>query len=259
MTDEEYYIKKYEIIEWNKCYLDPKYFISNYVYNLSPTSHRRMVLYPWQRNAIDLYNNHNLIVGNVSRQCGTTSSVLAYILWYCMFNSDKQIILAGSKFSHSISLKNDLMSGYHTLPDFLKTPLLTNNTRTVTFSNGVCIENLSVSSQAVKSRATSLVYIDNASFCNDQDLQYFISSAYPAIAKNGKIIITSCPNTISSEFYSIWKRATDHGIGNMGSNGFVPYQVTWRDVPGRDTEFKSRMLQNFDPTTWMREFECHFV
>jgi hypothetical protein len=259
MYDNEYHIKKYEIIEWNKCHADPKYFINNYVYHLSAAKHNISALYPWQQNAIDLYDNHSLVVGNVSRQCGATSSALAYILWYCTFNSDKQVILTGPKFDRSRSLRETLIHTYNLLPDFLKIPIIRNTASNITFSNNVYVENMSVSSQLIRSRSSSLVYINDAAFCTDSDLQHFISNVYPTIAGNGKMIITSCPNTENSEFHKIWKYATDHGIGNMGSNGFLSYQVKWNDVPGRDHEFKSKMIQNFKPSTWLREFECQFI
>lgn len=261
MTEEEYYIKKYEIGEWQKCFNDPKYFINNYVNYSTAIGQRRLKLYPHQRDIVDLYNSNNRVIGNVSRQSGTTSTTLSYILWYSLFNYDKTVVLVGSSYERSKMLLNNLLVSFLLLPDFLKMAI--ENKRTTEFvqlSNRVKIHAVPISSAATRGISISLLYVDDAAYCKDDSFRNFMSSTWPCIsAQNGQIIITSTPYQIDSLFYDLWCKSTDKGIGNLGSNGFLPYQVKWDCVPGRDENFKSMTINNFGEDMWARDYDCQFI
>lgn len=261
MSDNDYYIKKYEIIEWHKCYSDPKYFINNYVIHNTFLGQKKLPLYPFQRDVVDFYHSNNRVIGNVSRQAGTTTAALSYILWYSLFNCDKKIGLVGPNFQRSISLLQRLLDAYYSLPDFLKMGI--ENKRTTEFvrlSNRVTIHAVPLSSAATRGMSISLLYVDDAAFCKDDSFKNFMQSVWPSmLSPDSKIIITSSPSTIGTIFHHIWTDATDNGIGNVGSNRFKSYQVMWDRVPGRTEDFKLTMLGGLGQERWDNQYNCEFM
>lgn len=259
MTEEEYYIKKYEIMEWSKCYSDPKYFIENYVIKNSPLGQRRYQLYPHQKDMIDAYLTYDRVIGNVSRQCGTTSTTLSYILWYIIFNGNRTVAVATNSHNRTASLIDDLLVSYYLLPDFLKPGLESKSRSVLSFKNQVTIRGISVTDTSARGLSMSLLYVDDAAFCKDDHFRKFMYSVWPCIStQNGQVILTSAPYQAPSEFYNFWCGAVDNGIGNIGSNGFFPFQVKWNLVPDRDDSFKSSVIGNIGPEKWAREFDCQF-
>ena len=72
----------------------------------------------------------------------------------------------------------------------------------------------------------------------------FFASVYPTISsgKNTKVIIVSTPHGMN-HFYRMWHDA------EKGRNEYVPTDVHWSEVPGRDAKWKeTNHCQHFGAT-----------
>ena len=82
----------------------------------------------------------------------------------------------------------------------------------------------------------------------------FFSSVYPTISsgKNTKVIIVSTPHGMN-HFYKIWHDA------EKNANEYIPTEVHWSEVPGRDEEWKEQTIKNTSEQQFRVEFECEFL
>ena len=54
-------------------------------------------------------------------------------------------------------------------------------------------------------------------------------------------------------YYKLWADAED------GRNSYVPIEVHWSEVPGRDEKWKEETIKNTSQEQFNREFECEFL
>ena len=82
----------------------------------------------------------------------------------------------------------------------------------------------------------------------------FFSSVYPTISSGTKtkLIIVSTPHGMN-QFYKIWTDATNK------KNDYIPIEVHWSEVPGRDQKWKEDTIRNTSEEQFAQEFECEFL
>ena len=54
-------------------------------------------------------------------------------------------------------------------------------------------------------------------------------------------------------FYKMWTDAVNE------KNNFIPIEVGWREVPGRDEEWREETIRNTSEQQFLQEFECSFL
>jgi hypothetical protein len=99
--------------------------------------------------------------------------------------------------------------------------------------------------------------VDEAAFIQDKLSEEFDKSVFPTISsvsndsekKDAKIILISTPKGVNN-FYTKWKKAIN------GKSSFTPFEVKWSDVPGRDENFKKKIIDNFGLQYWNQEYAC---
>ena len=98
------------------------------------------------------------------------------------------------------------------------------------------------------------VFIDEVAFIANNVWEDFYTSVYPVIesGKDTRIIMVSTPKGLN-HFYKLWKDAERH------KNQYVPFKITWRDVPGRDENWKERTIANTSERAFMQEQEVNFL
>ena len=67
-----------------------------------------------------------------------------------------------------------------------------------------------------------------------------------------KVIIVSTPHGMN-HFYRMWHDA------EKGKNEYVPTDVHWSEVPGRDAVWKEQTIANTSEQQFKIEFECEFL
>jgi hypothetical protein len=112
----------------------------------------------------------------------------------------------------------------------------------------------STSSSAVRGMSFNVIFLDEFAFVPNHIADQFFSSVYPTISsgKSTKVIIISTPHGMNM-FYKLWHDA------EKGKNEYIPTEVHWSAVPGRDAAWKEQTIKNTSEQQFKVEFECEFL
>ena len=195
--------------------------------------------------------NHIVIA---PRQCGKTTIIAIYALWYMIFNPDKSVAIMGYKLDAAKEILYKIREIYCNLPEFIKPAAIINNNKILKFENNSYIIAVACSSNAIKGRAIDLLILDEAAFIRKSDFDNFLMSVFPVQASrpDTQMILISIPNSIHHGFYEIWKKAIN------GKNSFVPSKIRWNCVPYRNEEWKEQMIRYYGPAFFEREYAVEF-
>ena len=99
--------------------------------------------------------------------------------------------------------------------------------------NGSKVIASSTSSSAVRGDTYSMILLDEFAFVPNNIAEDFFNSVYPTISsgESTKVVIVSTPKGMNM-FYKLWKNAENE------KNSYVPIEVLWNEIPGRDRKFK---------------------
>jgi hypothetical protein len=94
------------------------------------------------------------------------------------------------------------------------------------------------------------IMLDEFAFVQHGMAHEFFQSTYPVISsgKTTKVIIVSTPNGLN-HFYKMWVDAME------GRSLYVPYEIHWNQVPGRDEAWKNETIRNTSEQQFQQEFE----
>ena len=198
--------------------------------------------------------NNRRVTVNTSRQAGKTTTAVAIILHYVIFNDYKTCALLANKGDAAREILDRIKIAYEGLPNWLQQGVIEWNKGSVEFENGCKIIAGSTSSSAIRGKSISFLYIDETAFVENWD--EFFASVFPTISSGDttKILFTSTPNGLN-HFYKTCEGAKEN------RNGYIYIEVPWQKVPGRDDAWKQETLQamDFDLQKFSQEFECNFL
>ena len=111
------------------------------------------------------------------------------------------------------------------------------NKGNIELENGSKILAASTSASAVRGMSFNVLFLDEFAFVPNH-CGFFLCIVYPTITsgKNTKVIIVSTPHGMN-HFYRMWHDA------ERGKNEYIPTDVHWSEVPGRDAAWKDTQLQ----------------
>lgn len=244
-----------QIAEYYKCFKYPVYFIEKYVKVISVDEGLvPFVMYAYQRKLIKSFQKERFNIVKMCRQAGKTTVVAAFILWYAMFNADKNIGILANKAAQAREIVARITTSLESIPFFLQVGNKSLNKGSMEFANRSRIISAATSSSSIRGQSMSLLYIDEAAFIpNDFE---FYESTYPVITsgKESRVIITSTPKGARGLFYKLYREAEE------GTNEYVHTNVIWSEVPGRDEEWKRITMRNMaGESQWRQEMECEFL
>ena len=243
------------VAEFLKCAQDPIYFSEKYIqivhvdHGLIPIK-----MYDYQKEIAKAITNNRRVTVNTSRQAGKTTTAVAIILHYVIFNDYKTCALLANKGDAAREILDRIKIAYEGLPNWLQQGVIEWNKGSVEFENGCKIIAGSTSSSAIRGKSISFLYIDETAFVENWD--EFFASVFPTISSGDttKILFTSTPNGLN-HFYKTCEGAKEN------RNGYIYIEVPWQKVPGRDDAWKQETLQamDFDLQKFSQEFECNFL
>jgi hypothetical protein len=244
-----------QVIEFAKCIDDPVYFAKNYI-NIVTLDHGLQTFspYPFQETMLDRFHNNRFNICKLPRQSGKSTIVVSYLLHYAIFNDNVNIAILANKASTAKDLLDRLQTAYENLPKWLQQGVLTWNKASLELENGSKIIAASTSASAVRGGSYNIIFLDEFAFVANHIADQFFSSVYPTISsgKNTKVIIVSTPHGMN-HFYKLWHDA------ERGKNEYIPTEVHWSDVPGRDDAWKRQTIANTSEQQFRVEFECEFL
>lgn len=243
------------VLEYKKCMDDPVYFTKNYIKIVSLDEGLvKFNLYPFQEKIIRTAHEERFVICKIPRQSGKTTTFVSYILHYIIFNANMNVAILANKASTARDILYRLQLSYENLPKWLQQGILSWNKGSLELENGSRVTANSTSSSAVRGGSYNLLLLDEFAFIPNNIAEEFFSSVYPTITSGNttKLFMVSTPNGMNM-FYRLWTDAEE------GTNDYVPIDVHWKDIPGRDQAWKEKTIRNTSKEQFAREFDCDFI
>jgi len=243
------------IEEFIKCKDNPVYFAKNYIKIVSLDEGLvNFNLYPFQEKLINNFHNDRFNICKMPRQTGKSTTVVSYLLHYAVFNDNVNIAILANKASTARDLLGRLQLAYENLPKWMQQGVLVWNKGSLELENGSKILAASTSASAVRGGSYNVIFLDEFAFIPNHIADQFFASVYPTISsgQRTKVIVVSTPHGMN-HFYRMWHDA------EREKNEYVPTEVHWSEVPGRDAYWKEQTIANTSEQQFRVEFECEFL
>ena len=243
------------ILEFMRCKEDPVYFANKHIKIVSIDEGLvPFRMYPFQKKLISNFHENRFNICKMPRQTGKSTTVVSYLLHYAVFNDNINIAILANKASTARDLLGRLQLAYENLPRWMQQGIISWNKGSLELENGSKISANSTSSSAVRGGSYNVIFLDEFAFIPNHIADDFFASVYPTISsgQKSKVIIVSTPRGMN-HFYRMWHDA------DRGKNEYVPTEVHWSEVPGRDEEWKEQTIANTSEQQFKVEFECEFL
>lgn len=244
-----------QVLEWIKCAEDPVYFAKKYI-QIVTLDHglQSFDMYSFQEEMVNTFHENRFTICKLPRQSGKSTVVVSYLLHYAIFNDNTNIAILANKANTARDLLTRLQTGYENLPKWLQQGVLSWNKGSLELENKSRITAASTSASSIRGGTYNIIFLDEFAFVPNTVADNFFSSVYPVITsgQSSKVIVVSTPYGMN-HFYRLWDDA------QKKKNEYIPIEVHWTDVPGRDEEFKRSTIANTSESQWRQEFECLFL
>ena len=244
-----------QIQEFDLCSKDPLYFIQNYVKIVSLDDGLvPFKMYGFQKEIVGTIHNNRFTICKLPRQSGKSTTIVSYLLHYALFNPNCNIAILANKSSTARDILGRLQLAYENIPKFLQQGVLNWNKGNIELENGSKIVAAATSSSAIRGGSYNIIFLDEFAFVPATIAEQFFSSVFPTISsgKSTKMVIVSTPHGMNM-YYKLWSDS----INKL--NDYVPVEVHWSEVPGRDEKWKEETIRNTSKEQFASEFECEFL
>ena len=227
-----------EILEMERCAKDVVYF-SKYCRVMTDDGLFYVKLRDYQESVLREYQANRFNIFLAPRQVGKSITSAIVLVWYLLFNHDKNAMILANVGSTAEELMDKIKAIVRGLPWFLKPGMVVNNVMSMKFDNGCRAIAKTTTKTSAIGFTIHFLYMDEFAHIHPNFIESFFRSTYPTVSssKVSRIIITSTPNGMN-KFYEIYKGAVE------GENSFNPIRVDWWQVPGRDEEWKKQEIAN---------------
>lgn len=183
-----------------------------------------------------------------------TTTTVAYILWYTLFNEGKTVAILANKHITAREILSRYQLMYEYLPLWMQQGIKTWNKGDIELENKSKVFTAATSASGVRGKSANLLYIDEAAIIPNSVADQFFASVYPIVSagKTTKIIMTSTPLGYN-HFWKYWNDA------EKNINGFVPFFVPYWKVPGRDEVWAEEQLKVLGELKYNQEVLCKFL
>ena len=244
-----------QVAEYAKCMQDPVYFIETYMRIVSLDEGLvPFDMYNFQKEMVDTFHNNRFTICKLPRQSGKSTTIVAYLLHYVLFNDNVNVAILANKSSTARDILGRLQLGYEHLPKWLQQGVISWNKGSLELENGSSILAASTSGSAIRGGSFNIIFLDEFAYVPSNVAEDFFSSVYPTISsgKTTKVMIVSTPHGMNM-FYKLWTDAENK------RNDYIPLEVHWSEVPGRDEKWKEETIRNTSEQQFKTEFECEFL
>ena len=246
---------KEQILEYQKCAGDPIYFMRNYIRIVSLDDGLvPFKMYPFQEHIVRTIHDNRFTICKLPRQSGKSTTTVSYLLHYALFNPNSNIAILANKSSTARDILSRVQLAYENLPKWMQQGVINWNKGNIELENKSVIVAAATSSSAIRGGSYNIIFLDEFAFVPANIAEMFFSAVYPTISsgQKTKMIIVSTPYGMN-QFYKLWTDAENK------RNDYVPIEVHWSEVPGRDEAWKEATIRNTSPEQFQQEFECEFL
>lgn len=244
-----------QLDEYRKCHDDPIYFIRNYVRIVAlGKGIVKFDLYDFQEDMVKTFVDERFVICKIPRQSGKSITTIAFMLWMVLFRENYNMAIVAHKGPAANGLLERLKLAYENLPLWLQHGIIEWNKGNIELENGSKIAAFATTADGLRSGSYDLVLLDEFAFVPNNIAEAFFTSTYPVITAGTetKIFIISTPKGMN-HFYTAWTRA------KKGKSEYVPIEVHWSAVPGRDQKWKEETIRNTSEEQFKQEFETEFL
>lgn len=244
-----------QMSEYLRCRRDPVYFIEKYLKivhidkGLVPFR-----LYDYQKDIVrnTFENRFNILL--LPRQSGKSSVNAGMVIHYILFQKHKKVAIIANKAATAREILSRAKLMYENLPFWMQSGVVSWNKGKIELANGCAVLAAATSSSAIRGDSINWLLLDEFAFVPTNQATEFFESVYPTISSgtDSKVSIFSTPKGMN-HFHKMWVEASE------GRSEFVPFQINWFDVPGRDEEWKRKTIANIGIESWEQEFEAQFL
>jgi len=243
---------KKQILEYQKCAKDPIYFMETYIRIVSLDDGLvPFKMYEFQRHIVRTIHDNRFTICKLPRQSGKSTTTVSYLLHYALFNPNSNIAILANKSSTARDILGRVQLAYENLPKWMQQGVINWNKGNIELENKSVIVAAATSSSAIRGGSYNIIFLDEFAFVPANIAEQFFSAVYPTISAGTqtKMIIVSTPYGMN-QFYKLWTDAENK------RNDYVPIEVHWSEVPGRDEAWKDATIRNTSPEQFQQEFEC---
>lgn len=197
-------------------------------------------------------DDHSYLTNNLLSH--NTTTTVAYMAWYMIFKSDKNIAIVANKGKTSTEIVTKLKQVIEGLPFFLKPGIVNLAQQSIGFDNGCYLNAVTTNPTSITGQTVSLLYLDEAAHIPENIVNEFWKSVFPTLSsfKSSQFIISSTPKGKQNLYYRLYDGSC------KGKNSFINYRVDWWQVPGRDEAWEKQMRQDFGDEEFDQEFGLQF-
>jgi hypothetical protein len=244
-----------QIVEYQKCAGNPIYFMEKYIRIVSLDEGLvPFAMYDFQKDIVKTIHDNRFTICKLPRQSGKSTTTISYLLHYALFNPNSNIAILANKSSTARDILGRLQLAYENLPKWLQQGVINWNKGNIELENKSTIVAAATSSSAIRGGSFNIIFLDEFAFVPTNIAEMFFSSVYPTISAGTKtkMIIVSTPYGMNM-YYKIWMDAINK------KNDYIPIEVHWSEVPGRDEDWKIQTIRNTSEEQFQQEFECEFL
>lgn len=244
-----------QIQEYLKCAQDPIYFIENYCYIVT-LDHglQKFNLYDCQRKKIEVIHTNRRVILMEGRQQGKTTTSAAYILWYTLFQANKNVAILANKAAAAREVLDRYQTMYENLPKWMQQGVTGWNKGDIELENGSKVFTAATGKSGIRGKSVNMLYVDEAAIIPNNVAEEFFTAVYPTISagQTTKILLSSTPLGYN-HFWRFWNDA------EKGRNGFVPLFIPYWEIPGRDEAWAEEQRKMLGDLKFNQEVLCNFL
>lgn len=215
------------IEEYIRCKRDIIYFAEKYFYIINLDKGKiRIPLREYQKKMLKSFitpqpdKRHHICL--LPRQSGKSTISTVFLLWYALFNEDKEIAILANKEKTAKKILRRVKLAYKLLPLWLQRGIKIWNETEIHLDNGVKISSSSTASTANRGDSINILFLDEFAFVPSNIADEFMASVYPTIAssKNSQIIAVSCVTKGTYVFTNKGPKLIDNFIDDTKEKGY---------------------------------------
>lgn len=238
-----------EIKEWKKCARNVVYFAETYCQLMTPEGIQHIQLRDYQKRYLKFLSENRLTIYLAARQVGKSVITAIYVLWYILFNFDKNALIIADIRKHAVEILDKTKKIFYEVPHFLKPGVYKWNEAEIVFDNGCRIMASATTITAAISYTFHEIIWDEAAHLAHNIQEKFYNNLFPTItAAKASLRISSTQNGYNL-FYRLYKAA------EAGENDYKAFKTDWWEVPEwnpekkcwepRDEEWHQRQVANY--------------
>ena len=203
---------KEQVQEYIKCSNDPVYFIKKYIKIVTlDKGLEPFELYDYQENIVNTIQNNRYVIAKLPRQTGKTTTTVAWMVHYLIFNQNVNIAILANKLKTATEIMKRLKEAYEYLPKWLQHGVVEWNKTSIQLENGSRVMASATSASAVRGGSFNVIFLDEFAHVPPNVADEFFTSVYPTITsgQTTKVIIVSTPNGLNM-YYNLWQIGRAH-------------------------------------------------